>query len=192
MKFLKILFTLFIVFSLSSCTSLTQMREVEDAVLISAIGFDKSGQLIKMSVEIAYKSEEKTVLSSTGKKIEDCIEEMEKNIPEKLIFSHCGAVVLGQSLTHNTTVSILDYLYLKEDFPLNCYVVSADDAQKILKCEMPNKEPIGYCLSELLSDKGQDTDSRIFVLYRKEEKLLPCFTSNENTLKRETEKWKIN
>ena len=135
MKFLKIIFTLFIVFTLSSCTSLTQMREVEDAVLVSALGFDKSGQLIKMSAEIAFKSEEKTVLSSTGKKIEDCIEKIEKNIPEKLIFSHCSAVVLGQSLTHNTTISILDFLYVKEDFPLNCYVVSADDAQKILKCE---------------------------------------------------------
>ncbi len=192
MKFFKILFVLFVAFSLCSCSSLTQMREVEDAVLISALGFDRSGELIKMSAEIAFKSEEKTVLSSLGKHIEDCIEEIEKNIPEKLIFSHCGAVVLGQSLTHKTSVSILDYLYIKEDFPLNCYVVSADNAQKIINCEMPNEESIGYCLYELLSEKGENTDSRIFALYRNEEMFLPCFTANEKTLKRETKKWKIN
>ncbi len=192
MRFLKILSALLIVFSLSSCASLTEMREVEDAVLVCALAFDRSGELIKMSAEIAFKSDETTVLTATGEKTEDCIKEIEKNIPEKLIFSHCGAVVLGQSLTHKTAKTILDYLFIKEDFPLNSYVVSADNAQNILNCEMPSKEPIGYCLSQLLSEKSEDTDSRIFSLYKKDEKLLPCFTSEGKALKREEQKWKIN
>jgi hypothetical protein len=178
MKLFKILLALLIVFSLSSCASLTEMKEIEDAVLVCALGFDRSGEHVKASFEIAFKSDETTILTAIGEDARDCIEKIEKSVPEKLIFSHCGAVVIGQSLTHKTTNTILCYLFTKDDFPLNCYVVSADNSYNLLNCKMPSYEPIGYSLSKLLSQKTEDTDSRIFSLYRNEEKLLPCFKAN--------------
>ena len=192
MKILKIFLAFIIIFSLCSCASLTEMREVEDAVLVCALGFDRSGDYIKTSMEIAFKSDKTTILTAIGENTEECIKKIEKSIPEKLIFSHCGAVVIGQNLTHKTVSAILDYLFIKEDFPLNCYVVSADSANNLLNCKMPSNEPIGYSVAKLLSQKSQDADSRIFSLFRNEEKLLPCFKANEKTLIREEKKWKIN
>ena len=120
------------------------------------------------------------------------ISKIDKNISQSLILSHCGSVVLGQNLTHKTATQILDYLFLSEKFPLNCYIVSADNAFNILNCEIPSEEPVGYTLANLLTDKYQNIDSRIFSLYKSDEILLPCFTTNEKYLKREDTLWKIN
>ncbi len=192
MKTLKIFLVLSIVFSLCSCKTLTEMREVEDAVLVCAIGFDKSGDFMKISAEIAFKSDETSLVTAIAATPEECIKKVEKNIPEKLLFSHCGTVILSQSLTQKTSRLILDYLFLKEDFPLNCYVVSADNAQNVLKCETPSGEAVGYAISKLLLNKSENTDSRIFSLYKNQEIILPCFTSDQKVLIREAQKWKIN
>lgn len=192
MKKVKIIFVFILIFSLCSCKGLTSMSEIEDAVLVCALGFDRKGEIINMSAEISFVIEETTVISVLGENPEECFKKIEENLPEKLIFFHCGTVVLGQSLTHKTANSIIYYLFKKDDFPLNAYVVSSDNASDILNCKIPSKTPVGYSISKLLREKDEENDSRIFSLYKNKEKLLPCFKADEKTIIKEAQKWKIN
>ena len=180
MKIIKILWCLTLTFALSGCSMLTDYRESEQVIVVSAIGFDYKDSLLKVSAETVSKAEsnESIIITSAGKDIENSIKNLKKTAGVPLILSHCGATVLGQTLSTEQANEILMYLCTLYEFPSDSSVMSSGDALSLLKCKSITGEQVGYGLMRLL--KENDIDSRLFVVLRNEKIALPIFKVEEN------------
>lgn len=175
MKILKILCCLALAFTLSGCSMLTDYRESEQVIVVSALGFDYQDKVLKVSAETVSKAEssESIIITSAGENIEKSIENLKKTTGVPLILSHCGSIVLGQSLNADQINKILLYLCALYEFPSDSSVISSEDALSLLKCKSITGEQVGYSLMRLL--KENHIDSRLFVILRSEKTSLPAF-----------------
>lgn len=175
MKIIKILCCLSLVFTLSGCSMLTDYRESEQVIVVSALGFDYKDGAIKISAETVSKAEssESIIITSAGENISSSIENLKKTAGVPLILSHCGATVLGQTLSAEQINEILLHLCTLYEFPSDSRVMSCENALSLLKCKSITGEQVGYGLMRLL--KENDIDSRLFVILRNEKTSLPAF-----------------
>lgn len=180
-KILKIFFVFTLILSLSGCSMLTEYTESEQVVVVSAMGFDIESNVIKISAEIVsqQKNDEAIIITSWGKTAEECIVNLKQTAGVPLILSHCGTVVLGETLGFTQAKEIINFLGSLYEFPLGSYLSSSQNALSLLKSKSISEEQNGYTIMRIL--KQNNKDSRLFTILRKDEISLPQFeVRNEN------------
>ncbi len=122
--------------------------------LVSAIGFDRSGEEIVLVLETVGGTEagenEAGLLRESGEDIAALMTEIEAGSPETLGFGQLAAVVFGSSLEARDRQSIFEFLKSKSEIPLSARAVAAEKAEELLKSE-DEGESAGYGIKSLLN-----------------------------------------
>lgn len=131
--------------------------------LISALGFDYSQGFYTVTAEAVVinsdnaETERKTLIGM-GENIPLCLDEIYRKSTQKAEFSHCTAIVLGQSVSSGEKVTeILDFCYSRDQINLAARFVTAKNAQKLLSAKPVSSVAVGFDIADLLSEYKDTT-----------------------------------
>ena len=144
-------------------TSCGKQTEPEQVYLVSAVGFDRAEEGIRVTVEVpvmgeSKDSESKTmVLTETGKSITDALRTMGAGLSRSLLFSHCALAVLGETLSKEQLQAVFDFAGDGDSLPLAAGVVTAADAGALLEGGSLSAPAVGYEIPEILEQERYKT-----------------------------------
>lgn len=179
----------FVVLMLSGCTG---YRESTGTYIISAIGFDTSKDGLSVNVqavEVGGASPEGIVFSGVGTTPEKAVYSVATKTTKTLLFDHCGIVAVGEDISGKKLSEILRFCREQSSLNLSVYVVSCENAQKLLETKAVSSVASGYDLMEILEnyeDKtGVDLKNRFYeleTLTRRQDNVftLPVFGFTDN------------
>lgn len=187
-KLLALFISTVMVFALSGCEKYSDYREIETRLFVSAIGIDETASGITLYAESVasntasggYKS---SVLSSTADTIPEALDGIKNASPLSLDLSHCAVIILGKR-QENTEKTLCEYLLLRPEDMLSCYIVACDNAGELMS--QSSDTPIGYSLSNALKKNdysgGKRTQSTLLdILNNPKAFYLPYFKPDGNT-----------
>lgn len=176
----------FLSLALSGCTG---YRESTGTYIISAIGFDtvKDGFSVSIqTVEVGGASPEGIVFSGIGETPEKAVYSVAAKTTKALLFDHCGIVAVGEGVVGENLKSVLRFCREQRSLNLSVYVVSCENAQRLLETKAVSSVTSGYDLMEMLENfkkkTGVDLKNRFYeleTLIRRQDNVfvLPIFKS---------------
>lgn len=158
MKRLLIILPLFIL--LCGC------QKTSPEYLISSIGFDNvDGQLNTCFEAIVINSETQDskvkIIEGSGETVEQGIEQIEKKCTQGFLLSHCGVLVIGDTVTDSQLNNIYDYCFKNFDITLSAYFVKSNNAKELLSQEPISTIAVGYDIFGLIKQYSQSKKIRI-------------------------------
>lgn len=159
LKISAILISLIVLFS--GCKGMGEETKPNDKRFVSALGFDEENGEIIASVETVEAVGEGKVnpyiLKNRGKNVASILAEIEAESSRELSFSHAEVVVLGEEVLKNNVKQILDFFVKDEKIPLSARVLSADNAEELLKFKKGDGNASGYEISDMIKKLGEKT-----------------------------------
>ena len=177
MKKLIFILPLF-VFLLSGCSLSDAVSGKSEEYLISAMGFDKSGQGIEISVEAVSVNTEDTeddkrliIFDGSGNTVKQAFSNAEKKSTQAFDLSHCGIIAVGEGLTLKDFAEICEYCYNRDEINLSVYFVACENAKEMLKKEPQSSVAVGYDLMSMLECQsrlsGREYKNRFYEIEAK-------------------------
>lgn len=103
---------------LSACGGTGDSIKNDRRFMVSALGFEADGFLIKVTAElIVINSEnpevspEARVFSAKSRDIEGALEEISSRLSKPMLLEHCGIIAIGESMTAERFSQICDYCF---------------------------------------------------------------------------------
>ena len=147
----------------TGCSNSTHYREPERQYLVSAIGFDRQDDLMRVSLEVvifkvgeAESSIETKVFNGVGESVREGLGSLSGEISKLLLFSHCTLIVLGESLTPAQRQEALDFCTPDNDINISASVICTPDALALLSSGSISTPVTGYDITGVLKQKSQD------------------------------------
>ena len=134
MKSRCLIFILLCCLFLSSCSFVSGYGEPEDRYIVSAIGFDKSGDLVEVSVQI-IDGGEMLIRRGVGETARQAMAHVEGADEKQLEISHLALVVIGDRISGDSLADIFDFCRKNSDITVGVKVVSAYSASELLSIE---------------------------------------------------------
>ena len=137
--------------SLSACRAV----EPEEVYLISALGFDRVEDGVRLVAEVPLTREneadqmEVRLFEGSGKSIPSALEDMKSGLARQLEFGHCALAVLGEGIEEETLDWVLKCLS-EWQVPLSATVVFSPDARALLGRGSLSAPAVGYELPDIL------------------------------------------
>ena len=144
-----------ILFGCSSC-GIRRVSEPEDVYLVSALGFDRAGELLRLSAEVPLTREneadqmEVECFWGMGETPDAALLDLKAGLSKELIFGHCALVVFGDRLTPEDRATATDFAAHTVQIPLSVPVISTPDALELLKNGSLSAPAAGYDIPEIL------------------------------------------
>ena len=181
MKSRCLAFVLLCCLFLSSCSFVSGYGEPEDRYMVSAMGFDKSGDLIEVSVQI-IDGEEILLRRGVGDSARQAMAHIEGADERQLEISHCALIVIGDRVSGDSLADIFDFCRKNSDITVGVKMVSAYNAGELLSTD-------GYRFLGAVRDDdsgvGFTAKSRFYEIEDIRESgdayHLPCFVSDGGT-----------
>lgn len=162
MKKITVLFLAAVLAAVLCGCSVSDYSEPEQQYIVSAIGFDDDGGSIKVSVEVIVIKGEKTdsdletrIFSGSGKTIEQAFNQLSGGIAKGLMLTHCGVVIIGDTIDKKELNEIFDYCFHEESITLAANMLAAQSAEQLLRCQSISTPVVGYDLISLLREKSK-------------------------------------
>lgn len=136
--------------------------------LVSSIGFDKVKDNYKVCFESVIINSEDTkqsvkLLKGEGATLKSAINEIEKQCTQPLLLSHCGVLVIGDSITKNELSDIAKYCVNNEEITLSAFLIKTENAQKLLSVKPISSLTAGFDIMGLL-EQNKRYKNRLFEL----------------------------
>ena len=174
-KVFTLIFSILFLLSLCGCSLTETVSRSGNEYIVSAIGFDKTGNNLSVVLEtIITKTENKEAISETkllkgaGDTVYTAFSDALKYATEPLYLSHLGVAVLGENLDAKTIDNIFHWFYNKQDTTLSTFFVSAKNAEELLNKKAVSSIAIGYDLVGLLEqqsrESGTDYQNRFYKI----------------------------
>ena len=119
---------------LSSCSLVEGYGEPEDRYMVSAIGFDRSGDSIEVVVQI-IDGEEILVRRGAGDSARQAMAHIEGADEKQLEISHCALIVIGDRVNGDSLADIFEFCRKNSDITVGVKVVSAYNAAELLAAD---------------------------------------------------------
>ncbi len=138
--------------------------------LVSSMGFDyKNGQFYTCFEAVISNSEtdEQSVklIKGKGETIEKSVEEIKKQCTQKLLLSHCGAVIVGESVPQKQLEQIYEYCFNNADITLSTLCVETENAEKLLSQKPISTIAVGYDILNLTEQISESKNEKIKTRY---------------------------
>ena len=161
----------------SSCSAIGGYSEPEDSLVAMAVGFDRDGDMIRVSLQLSSGGEGYRTAVGEGETIEDALFSILSSESKSAEFSHVGVIALGRGLDGNDVDKILNFLQDHEEISLSARLVSTSDASQLLSADGFG----GYEMVAMLSNgvgAPLSAESRIYLSYMSAALAIPYFASN--------------
>ncbi len=172
---------------LSGCRDLGRTSVPNEQNFVSAVGFDKEDEEWIFSLRIAGGSEESgKILFTRGNNIGDAFEKIVAGSVGKLQFTHCRAVVLGESVAEEALNMVVLFCIDRLKTPLSARMISADNANSLLSAaEGGNGYEISDIADKTAKELGLGAHSAIYEIETARMQsvslfALPRFTADDN------------
>ena len=163
-KFLIVTFSVLLCFSLCGCSIKGAYISKTNDYLVSAIGFEESGDIITVFCEAVIINNEDTeadkkaeLLEGTGKTLELAFADLYKSAVEVLEFSHCTVAVIDESISAEKFSEITEFLLNLEKLNISVQLISCNNAKDLLTCEAITSLAIGYDIIGMLEKESDIT-----------------------------------
>lgn len=149
-----------ILLAVSSC-GIRRVSEPEDVYLVSALGFDRAGDQLRLSAEVPLTREneadkmEVKCFYGIGETAEQALLDLRSGLAKELIFGHCALIVLGDTLTPEDRVTATDFAAHTVQIPLSVPVISTPDALQLLEKGSLSAPAAGYDIPEILRQQNK-------------------------------------
>ena len=175
----------------SSC-GIRRVSEPEDVYPVSAIGFDREGDLLILSAEVpltreneAEKMEVKCFVG-IGETPEQALLDLRAGLSKELLFGHCALVILGDALTPQDRLQAIDFAAHTAEIPLSVPVISTPDAGELLANGSLSAPAAGYDIPEILRQQNKlyalDLKCRLYEVLNETDggQILPRFLPTDS------------
>ncbi len=140
--------------------------------IISSIGFDNNDGLLNTCFEavvINSETEDQVIklLEGNGKNVEQGIAKIKKQCTQDFLLSHCGVLVIGESVTENQINDIYQFCFNERDITLSARVVKTENAKELLQKKPVSSIAVGYDILGLIeqySKKDKQIKNRYFEI----------------------------
>lgn len=117
----------------SGCRDLGRTSVPNEQNFVSAVGLDREDGVWNLSITVAGGIEETTrFLSSTDETLGKAFERIVAGSVGELRFSHCRAIVLGESVSEKNLSDALRFCADRLKIPLSARMISTDNAKRLL------------------------------------------------------------
>lgn len=127
---------------LSSCSFVSGYSEPEDRYIVSAMGFDKEGNTLEVSVKIVGK-EKDLLRSGKGESVRGAMAHIEGADAKQLEISHCALIIIGDGVDSEALAEIFGYCRENNDITVGVKVAAAHSAKEILSLDADGYELLG-------------------------------------------------
>ncbi len=141
--------------------------EPEKRLYVSALGFDVSGDKIKVLAETVSVADNTasdqykvTRYGGEGESVEAAMFEIKKDLVLLPDLNHCALLVMGEDVTKESLAELTEYCFRDNEIAQSVQMVTCESAEKLLKSHREGEKPLGFGISELLSRDADGTDSR--------------------------------
>lgn len=181
---------------LSGCKSKnSDYEEPEKRIYVSALGFDRKDEKIKITAETISALENTSSneygikrYQGEGETVASALYDLKKDLVPKPNLSHCAALVVDRDVTDAQFEEIAEFCFLEKEITQSVHLVVAENPEKLLDSSKESGKPIGFRIAEFLyedidgvkSFKNATLMSVINDLESKEFFQLPYFESWEN------------
>jgi len=150
----KILLVLPLLLLLCSC------QKAQPEYLISSIGFDnKDGQINTCFEAVVINSETKDqrvlLIEGKAKTVEEGIKKIKRQCTQKFLLSHCGVLIIGDTVTKEQLDNVYEYCFNERDITLSAYFVRTENAKKLLSQKPVSTIAVGYDIFGLIKQYSQ-------------------------------------
>lgn len=163
MKIIIKILPLLLMLSLAGCRSDALYREPERQYLVSAVGFDREDEGLKVTLEVVIFSVgeaeggiESRTFSGVGQTIKSALGSLSGEVSKKLLYGHCALIVLGETLTPEEVGEVLDFCDSENELPISSSLVSSPDAAALLACQSISTPVTGYDITGVIKQKSED------------------------------------
>lgn len=181
-KFLMCLCCVTLVF----CCGCGSYREINQGFLVTAIGFEKQDNNVKIVLETVFDSEktedESNLLSGEGESFESAYGQIKNTLVKKLYFEHCGVVAIDVGFTENEIAKILKFYQEISTVNTGVYAVRTNNATSLFKTRTKS-ESVGYDIINLIKNSNKVFSNQLYQINRQNFNVeLPIINSKNNTL----------
>lgn len=193
---------LFLITALSLSVTLTACRGTGDNIkndrrfMVSALGFETDGFLIKVTSELIIINSEDPetppqakTFSAKSSTVTGALEDISARLSRPMLLEHCGIIAIGDRMNEKRFSEICDYCFAENRITLSAYMISVPDPEELLSGEPESSAAVGYDIMNIIEQQsaanGINTNSRFFEVESARESgkstfFLPRFEKTES------------
>lgn len=191
-----------IITALSLSVTLTACRGTGDNIkndrrfMVSALGFETDGFLIKVTSELIIINSEDPetppqakTFSAKSSTVTGALEDISARLSRPMLLEHCGIIAIGDRMNEKRFSEICDYCFAENRITLSAYMISVPDPEELLSGEPESSAAVGYDIMNIIEQQnaanGINTNSRFFEVESARESgkstfFLPRFEKTES------------
>lgn len=158
----KIALTLLLMLFLCGC------EKTGPEYLISSMGFDSTKGVYNVCFEAVIINTETTeqsvrLLKGSGNTVEDAVKEIDAQITQPLMLSHCGVIAIGNSINNKQLHEIGEFCYSRDEITLSAFFVRTENALQLLSVKPVSSVCAGYDIMGLI-EQNKPYKNRFFEI----------------------------
>lgn len=197
---IKKLFLIFTALSLSvtltACRGTGENIKNDRRFMVSALGFETDGFLIKVTSELIIINSEDPepppqakTFSAKSSTVTGALEDISARLSRPMLLEHCGIIAIGDRMNEKRFSEICDYCFAENRITLSAYMISVPDPEELLSGEPESSAAVGYDIMNIIEQQsaanGINTNSRFFEVESARESgkstfFLPRFEKTES------------
>lgn len=182
--------------TLTACRGAGENIKNDRRFMVSALGFETDGFLIKVTSELIIINSEDPETSPQAKSfsaksstVTGALEDISARLSRPMLLEHCGIIAIGDRMNEKRFSEICDYCFAENRITLSAYMISVPDPEELLSGEPESSAAVGYDIMNIIEQQnaanGINTNSRFFEVESARESgkstfFLPRFEKTES------------
>lgn len=182
--------------TLTTCRGAGENIKNDRRFMVSALGFETDGFLIKVTSELIIINSEDPETPSQAKTfsaksstVTGALEDIFARLSRPMLLEHCGIIAIGDRMNEKRFSEICDYCFAENRITLSAYMISVPDPEELLIGEPESSAAVGYDIMNIIEQQnaanGINTNSRFFEVESARESgkstfFLPRFEKTES------------
>ena len=182
--------------TLTACRGAGENIKNDRRFMVSALGFETDGFLIKVTSELIIINSEDPetppqakTFSAKSSTVTGALEDISARLSRPMLLEHCGIIAIGDRMNEKRFSEICDYCFAENRITLSAYMISVPDPEELLSGEPESSAAVGYDILNIIEQQnaanGINTNSRFFEVESARESgkstfFLPRFEKTES------------
>lgn len=182
--------------TLTACRGAGENIKNDRRFMVSALGFETDGFLIKVTSELIIINSEDPetppqakTFSAKSSTVTGALEDISARLSRPMLLEHCGIIAIGDRMNEKRFSEICDYCFAENRITLSAYMISVPDPEELLSGEPESSAAVGYDIMNIIEQQnaanGINTNSRFFEVESARESgkstfFLPRFEKTES------------
>ena len=159
--------------TLTACRGAGENIKNDRRFMVSALGFETDGFLIKVTSELIIINSEDPetppqakTFSAKSSTVTGALEDISARLSRPMLLEHCGIIAIGDRMNEKRFSEICDYCFAENRITLSAYMISAPDPEQLLSSEPESSAAVGYDIMNIIEQQNAanriNTNSRFF------------------------------